>query len=68
MIQFKHKHIYVYKFPLSRKEGGFIEHTYTLCTDHDDPNSKANRMLLENMLRVVYKHMPKGVKFAYEKK
>jgi hypothetical protein len=40
---------------------------YALCTNHHDPNSKENRTLLESMLRTVYGHMPKGVKFLREK-
>jgi hypothetical protein len=40
---------------------------YTLCTNYPDPNSKANRTLLESMLRTVYGHMPKSVKFLNEK-
>jgi hypothetical protein len=40
---------------------------YTLCTNYPDPNSKANRTLLESMLRMVYGHMPKSVKFLHEK-
>ena len=40
---------------------------YALCTNHHDPNGKENRKLLESMLRLVYGHYPKGVKFLKEK-
>jgi hypothetical protein len=67
MVKYTHKHIYVYRFPLSSKQGGFVDHEYTLCTDIDNPNSKENRNLLESMLRLIYGHMPKSVKFLHEK-
>jgi hypothetical protein len=67
MIKYTHKHTYVYKFPLSAKQGGTTECEYTLCTDIDNANSKENRTLLESMLRLVYGHMPKSVKFSHEK-
>lgn len=70
-IKYKHEHIYVYQFEMENhpswqgKRVGTQE--YTLCTNHPDPNSKANRTLLESMLRTVYGHMPKSVKFLREK-
>ena len=64
MIKYTHKHTYVYKFPLSR-QGNTAECEYTLCTDIDDANCKANRILLESMLRLVYGHLPKSVKFSH---
>jgi hypothetical protein len=67
MITYKHNHTYVYRFPLSSKHGGPVDHEYTLCTNIEGPNSKENRMLLESMLRLIYGHMPKSVKFLYEK-
>ena len=69
---FHHKHIYVYQFDISNHAtwGGtrYTTMEYTLCTNEDGPNSKPNRKLLEEALRIVYGHMPKSVKFLYEKK
>ena len=68
MIRYEHKHTYVYQFELQKHKShsyGFQKCEYTLLTT--DPNCKANRQLLESMLRTVYGHMPKGVKFSYEK-
>jgi len=69
MIQFKHKHTYIYGFELQKRAPnvGWEKCEYTLLTDTDNPNCKANRSLLESMLRLVYGHLPKGVKFLYEK-
>ena len=70
-VRYTHEHIYVYQFDIENhaswggKRWTTIE--YTLCTNHDDPNSKKNRTLLESMLRLVYGHYPKGVKFLREK-
>ena len=58
MIRFKHKHTYVYGFDIQKN---------TLLTDISDPQCKMNRTTLEMMLRVAYGHMPKSVKFLYEK-
>jgi hypothetical protein len=67
-----HKHIYVYQFQMRNHPTWpgvhFTDVEYTLCTNEDGPNSKANKKLLEETLRIVYGHMPKGVKFLYEKK
>jgi hypothetical protein len=46
---------------------GWEKCEYSLCTDHDGPNSKENRQLLESMLRIVCGHLPKGLKFSHEK-
>jgi hypothetical protein len=70
MIRYEHKHTYVYQFELQKHKShsyGFQKCEYTLLTNITDPNCKANRQLLESMLRTVYGHMPKGVKFSYEK-
>jgi len=69
MIQYKHKHIYVYTYEMSKKKPyvGWEKCEYSLCTDHDGPNSKENRHLLESMLRIVCGHLPKGLKFSHEK-
>lgn len=69
MIKFKHKHAYVYGFQLQKREPffGWQNMEYVLLTDEDNPNSKTNRQLLETGLRVAYGHMPKAVKFLYEK-
>jgi hypothetical protein len=68
---FQHKHVYVYQFEMKNHPTWpgthFTTQEYTLCTNHDDPNGKANKKLLEEALRTVYGHMPKGVKFSYEK-
>ena len=67
-----HKHIYVYQFEMKNHTTWSGKHVttmeYTLCTDHDGPTSKPNKKLLEEALRIVYGHMPKSVKFLYEKK
>jgi len=57
MIAYKHKHIYVYQYELSKRKPyvGWEQCQYTLC------------MLLESMLRIVCGHMPKSVKFLHEK-
>lgn len=67
MKQYKHKHVYVYRFEMTTRNNTRTNLTYTLCTDIDNPNSKENRSLLESMLRLVYGHMPKSVKFLHEK-
>lgn len=69
MIKFKHEHIYVYSYELSKRSPyvGWQKCEYLLCTNHDNPNGKENRAMLETMLRIVCGHMPKGVKFLYEK-
>jgi hypothetical protein len=69
-----HKHIYVYQFQMRNHPtwpGTCILQLmesihYVLMKT--GPNSKANKKLLEEALRIVYGHMPKGVKFLYEKK
>jgi len=40
---------------------------YTLCTNHDGANSRYNRKLLEDALRLAYGYYPKGVKYIGEK-
>ena len=69
MIKFKHKHAYVYAFELQKRSPyvGWEKMQYVLLTDHDNPNSKTNRQLLETGLRIAYGHMPKSVKFLYDK-
>lgn len=62
----KHKHVYIYQFELTG-HGNRAMHEYSLCTNTNNPNCSDNRTLLESMLRLVYGHMPKGVKFLYEK-
>jgi hypothetical protein len=41
---------------------------YSLCTNIDGPDHKENRKILEQMLRLVYGHYPKGVKFVRERR
>lgn len=69
MVRYSHKHIYVYGYEMSKRAPyvGWQKCEYTLCTDTEGPNSKHNRALLESMLRIVCGHLPKGVKFLYEK-
>lgn len=69
MITFKHKHAYVYGFQLQKRDPfvGWQNMEYVLLTDEDNPNSKTNRQLLETGLRIAYGHMPKSVKFLYDK-
>ena len=70
MIRYEHKHTYVYQFELQKHKSHSYRTQkceYTLLTNISDPNCKANRQLLESMLRTVYGHMPKGVKFLHEK-
>jgi len=70
MIQYKHRHTYVYKFELQKRAPyvGWERCEYVLLTNHDDPNCKENRRLLESGLRLAYgNHLPKGVKFSHEK-
>ena len=70
-IKYKHEHVFVYQFEMENhpswggKKVGVQE--YVLCTNQSDPNGRENRTLLESMLRTVYKHMPKSIKFLYEK-
>ena len=67
-----HKHIYVYQFEMKTHPTWPGTHVttmeYTLCTNETGPNRKSNRKLLEEALRIVYGHLPKGIKFLYEKK
>jgi|LakMenE01Jun11ns_1017448.scaffolds.fasta_scaffold8537805_2 hypothetical protein len=69
MIQYKHKHAYVYRFEIQKRAPfvGWEVMEYVLLTDETGPNSKSNRQLLETGLRIAYNHMPKSVKFSYEK-
>jgi hypothetical protein len=70
MIKFTHKHTYVYVYELQKRSPyvGWERCEYVLCTDHDGPNSKENRKILESMLRIVCGgHMPKGVRYSHEK-
>ena len=68
---YQHKHIYVYEFQMKNHATWHGTHfttmQYTLCTNETGPNSKTNRKLLEEALRIVYGHMPKSVKFLHEK-
>lgn len=66
-----HKHIYVYQFEVNNHPTWQGTRTcqmeYSLCTNIDGHNHKENKAILEQMLRVVYGYMPKGVKFLHEK-
>jgi hypothetical protein len=68
---YKHQHVYSYQFEMKNHATWQGMHTcimeYSLCTDITGPTHKQNLILLEQMLRVVYGHMPKGVKFLQEK-
>ena len=67
----KHQHVYIYQFEMKNHSTWRGMHTcsmeYSLCTDISGPTHKENLILLEHMLRTVYGHMPKGVKFLQEK-
>ena len=71
MINWRHKHVYVYEFEMQNHASWGGKHTctmeYALCTNVDGPDHKENRKTLEHMLRLVYKHYPKGVKFVRER-
>ena len=71
MINWKHDFVYVYEFQMQNHPswGGTRTCTmeYALCTNIDGPDHKENRKTLEQMLRLVYKHYPKGVKFVRER-
>jgi len=71
-MKWTHKHVYVYEFILENHESWSGTKTcvmeYALCTNTDGPEHKENRKLLEQMLRLVYKHYPKGVKFVRDRK
>lgn len=68
---YKHQHVYIYQFEMKNHSTWQGLHAcsmeYSLCTDIAGPTNKQNLLLLEHMLRVVYGHMPKGVKFLTEK-
>jgi hypothetical protein len=72
MVKWTHKHVYVYEFVMQNHPTWSGESTcsmqYSLCTNIDGPDHKENRKTLEQMLRLVYGHYPKGVKFVREKK
>ena len=67
----KHQHVYIYQFEMKNHPTWHGTHTctmeYSLCTDITGPTHKQNKLLLEQMLRTVYGHLPKGVKFLREK-
>jgi hypothetical protein len=68
---YKHQHVYIYQFEIKNHSTWQGMHTctmkYSLCTDITGPAHKQNKLLLEQMLRTVYGHMPKNVKFIQEK-
>ena len=72
MIKWTHKHVYVYEFQMQNHPTWPGTKTcvmeYSLCTNIDDPDHKENRKTLEHMLRFVYGHYPKGVKFVRERR
>jgi hypothetical protein len=67
----KHQHVYIYQFEMKNHPTYHGTHIctmeYSLCTDITGPAHKQNKLLLEQMLRTVYGHLPKGVKFLREK-
>lgn len=69
-VRYKHEHVYVYSFEIENHKtwagNRWTTMEYTLCTNVTGPNSKENKTLLESMLRLVYGHYPKGVKFIRE--
>ena len=70
-IKYLHEHVYVYQFDIENHPtwGGkrWTTMEYALCTNIEGPNHKENRKLLESMLRIVYGHYPKGVKYIKER-
>ena len=72
MIKWTHKHVYVYEFEMQNHASWGGKRTcameYALCTNVDGPDHKENRKTLEHMLRFVYGHYPKGVKFVRDRK
>jgi len=72
MITWTHKHVYVYEFQMQNHPTWpgtkMCVMEYSLCTNIDDPNHKENRKTLEQMLRLVYGHYPKGVKFVRDRR
>ena len=71
MINWRHKHVYVYEFEMQNHASWGGKRTctmeYALCTNVDGPDHKENRKTLEHMLRFIYGHYPKGVKFVRER-
>jgi len=67
MIQFKHKHCYVYEFVLKRRDGGYQSCKYELLTDIDGHKNKQNRIWLEQGIRIAYGFKPKGITYKYDK-
>lgn len=69
-IKYTHDYVYVYEFELSTHPSWTGKRwetmQYKLCTNIKGHNHKANKTLLESMLRVVYGHYPKGVRFIKE--
>ena len=72
MIKWTHKHVYVYEFQMQNHPTWPGTKTcvmeYSLCANIDGPDHKENRKTLEQMLRLVYGHYPKGVKFVRERR
>lgn len=70
-VKYTHEHVFIYQFQIENHPTypgtRWTNVEYALCTNHHDPNGKENRKLLESMLRLVYGHYPKGVKFLKEK-
>jgi len=70
-VRYNHEHVYVYSFEIESHPSWpgkrWTTMEYTLCTNVTGPNAKENKKLLESMLRLVYGHYPKGVKFVREK-
>ena len=68
MIKWKHDFVYVYEFEMQNHASWGGKRTcmmeYSLCTNIEGPNHKENKKTLEHMLRLVYGHYPKGVKYV----
>ena len=71
-MKYLHEHVYVYQFDIENHSTWagrrWTTMEYALCTNKEDPNHHENRKMLESMLRMVYGHYPKGVKFIKERK
>jgi hypothetical protein len=70
-MKYTHEHVYVYRFDIENHPTWYGNRwttmEYALCTNISNPKHRENMKMLENMLRMVYGHYPKGVKFLYER-
>jgi len=71
-MKYLHERVYVYQFDIENHPswGGrrWTTMEYALCTNTEGHAHRENMIMLESMLRMVYGHYPKGVKFLKERK